>query len=142
MKDKLINFSNSIYSSKGWHIAQNVVVTALFVYCLKALTDYDNLEFQTWKNQASAKAIFAFMAIVFIMRQVKLLNWQSLLATILFIPCIIERMHFWKGSPDIIAILKPQMAAEWLAIMIIVDMLLYKNDAMIMINKITIHLRA
>ena len=40
---------------------------------------------------------------------------------------MIERFHFWRESPDILAILKPQMAAEWIALMIIIDMLVYGN---------------
>ena len=61
--DKIVN---RIFSSKVWYYFQNIVVMGLFMYCIKGLTDYDNMEYQTWKNQAGAKAVFAFMAIVYI----------------------------------------------------------------------------
>ena len=127
MNDKITAFANKIFASKIWYYIQNILVVGLFMYCIKGLTDYDNVLYQTRKNQAAAKGLFAFMAIVFIVRKVKLINWQSLVATLLFVPFLIERMTFWKESPDIINILKPQMAAEWLALMIIIDMIVYKN---------------
>lgn len=127
MDCKLNKLANTVFNNKIWYYIQNVIIMGLFMYCVKGLTDYDNEFYQTWKNQAAAKAIFAFMAIVFLVRKVRLINWQSLVGTLLFIPFFIERMHFWRESPDILNILKPQMIAEWLALMIIIDMILYKN---------------
>ena len=113
--------------SKIRYYVENIIVVGLLMYCIKALTDYDNMPWQTWKNQAGAKAVFAMAAVIFIVRRVRLINWQSLLGTVLFVPFVIERFHFWRESPDILAILKPQMAAEWIALMIIIDMLVYGN---------------
>jgi len=113
--------------SKVRYYVENIIVVGLLMYCIKALTDYDNMPWQTWKNQAGAKAVFAMAAVIFIVRRVKLINWQSLVGSVLFVPFVIERFHFWRESPDILAILKPQMAAEWIALMIIIDMLVYGN---------------
>lgn len=127
MNDRINAIENKIFQSRIWYYFTNVVIVGAFLYCIKALTDYDNMEYQVWKNQAGAKAVFAFTAVVFIVRKVRLINWQSLVATLLFSLVVIERFTFWKESPDILAILKPQLAAEWLSIMIVIDMILYKN---------------
>lgn len=105
----------------------NIITVALMVYCIKALTDYDNMIYQTWKNQTIAKAVCAFIIIIFLMRKLKAVNWQSLVCTLIFIPIWIERMTFWKESPDILIILRYQIVAEWLAALIIIDMMLYKG---------------
>ena len=121
------SYINKFTSTKLWYYIENLLVVGLFFYCIKFLTDYDNVYYQTWKNAAAAKAILAFTAIVFIIRKVKLLNWQSLVATLLFGAIAFERMHFWADAEDILNAIKPQLAAEWLYLMIIIDMLLFKN---------------
>lgn len=127
MLTKLATPINKLTSSKLWYYIENILVVSLLFYCIKSLTDYDNVYYQTWKNTAAAKAILAFTAIVFIIRKVKLLNWQSLVATLLFGIVVFERLHFWADSEDILNAVKPQLAAEWLSLMIIIDMILYKN---------------
>ncbi len=116
-------FTSTIF----WYYVKNILVVGLLFYCIKSLTDYDNVYYQTWKNEAAAKAILAFTAIIFIIRKVKLLNWQSLVTTLLFGAVFYERMHFWADAEDIWNAVKPQMAAEWMTLMIIIDIVLYKN---------------
>ncbi len=127
LKSSFTEKVNKAFSSKIWYYIENILVVGLLFYCIKSLTDYDNVYYQTWKNEAAAKAILAFTAIVFIIRKVKLLNWQSLVATLLFGAVVFERMHYWADAEDILAVIKPQMATEWLTLMIIIDMILYKN---------------
>lgn len=127
MLTKLATPINKLTSSKLWYYIENILVVGLLFYCIKFLTDYDNVYYQTWKNAAAAKAILAFTAIVFIIRKVKLLNWQSLVATLLFGIVVFERLHFWADAEDILNAVKPQLAVEWLSLMIIIDMILYKN---------------
>ncbi len=127
MNTTLSTYINKFSSTKIWYYIENILVVGLLFYCIKSLTDYDNVYYQTWKNAAAAKAILAFTCIVFIIRKVKLLNWQSLIATLLFGVFALERLHFWADSEDILNAVKPQLAAEWLSLMIIIDMILYKN---------------
>ena len=127
MKPSFTEKVNKVFSSKIWYYVENIIVVGLLFYCIKSLTDYDNVYYQTWKNEAAAKAILAFTAIVFIIRKVKLLNWQSLVATLLFGAVVFERLHFWADAEDILNAVKPQLVAEWLSLMIIIDMILYKN---------------
>jgi len=124
---KLSTSLNKFTSSRLWYYIENILVIGLLFYCIKSLTDYDNVYYQTWKNEAAAKAILAFTAIVFIIRKVRLINWQSLVATLLFGVVALERMHFWADAEDILNAVKPQLVAEWLSLMIIIDIILYKN---------------
>lgn len=127
MLSRIATLISKFTSTKLWYYIENILVVVLLFYCIKSLTDYDNVYYQTWKNTAAAKAILAFTAIVFIIRKVKLLNWQSLVATLLFGIVVFERLHFWADAEDILNAVKPQLAAEWLSLMIIIDMILYKN---------------
>ncbi len=127
MISKITSTYNRITSTRFWYYLENILVVCLLFYCVKSLTDYDNVYYQTWKNEAAAKVVLSFTAIVFIIRRVKLFNWQSLVATLLFGTVVFERIHYWADSEDILSIIKPQMAAEWLSLMIIIDMILYKN---------------
>ena len=122
-KSKINNFT----STKVWYFIENIIIIGLLFYCIYSLIGVDNVYYQIWKNEQSAKAILAFTAVVFIIRKVKLFNWQSLVGTLLLFVVFIERKHFWIESPDIWAVVKPQMFAEWLSLMIVIDMCLYKN---------------
>lgn len=118
---------NKLTTTRIWYYIENLLVVSLLFYCIISLTDYDNAFYQVWKSQASARAVLAFTAIVFIIRKVKLLNWQSLVATLFFSVVVFERMHFWSDAEDILNAVKPQLVTEWLSLMIIIDMILYKN---------------
>lgn len=121
------SYINKITLTKIWYYIENLLVISLLFYCIYSLIGYDNAYYQVWKNQSAVKAILSFTAIVFIIRKVKLFNWQSLIVTLLFGLIVIERLHYWQGSADILDAVIPQLVAEWFSLMIIIDMLLYKN---------------
>ena len=50
-----------------------------------------------------------------------------MVATLIFGAIAFERFHYWADAEDILAVIKPQLAAEWLSLMIIIDMILYRN---------------
>ena len=100
---------------------------SLFCYCIKHLLDYIEAYYQVWKNETAAKAIIAFTLIIFLIRKVKLFNWQSLLATAVMTLVVIERHHSLIDSPDLFNAVKFQIIAEWLTLLIIIDMIIYKN---------------
>ncbi len=127
MSDKINSSIQKVMSTRIWYYIENTLVVGLLFYCIKSLIDYDNAYYQVWKNEAGARAILAFTVIIFILRKVRLINWQSLVATLLFCIFVIERMHFWAEATDILLVVKYQMATEWLTLMIIIDMILYKE---------------
>ncbi len=100
---------------------------SLFCYCIKHLLDYNEEYYQVWKNETAAKAIISFTLILFLIRKVKLFNWQSILATIVMAIIAVERHHSLIDSPDIFNAVKFQIIAEWLTLLIIIDMFIYKN---------------
>ena len=116
---------SEFYSSKVYKYSESIVVIFLFFLCTKYLVDYGDLDYQTWKDIAGAKAVLAFTFIIFILRKVRLINWQSLVATVFFIPVAIGSAFYWINAHDILKAVLVRNVAEWLALMIVVDLFLY-----------------
>lgn len=115
------------YNSKVYRCCESIIVILLLFLCTKYLVDYGDLEYQTWKDIAGAKAVLAFTFVIFILRKVRLINWQSLVATVLFIPVAIGSALYWFNAHDILKAVLVRNVAEWLALMIVVDLFLYGN---------------
>ncbi len=127
MEAKLKQLAGKVFDNKVWMYAENLLFTALFVMMIKGLTDYDTALYQTQKYKQADIFVLGFAAILFLLRKVRLINWQSLLATLIYIPIAVSQLKIWTESPDILGILKFEVVAEWVVLMIIVDMLLYRN---------------
>ncbi len=119
--------ANKIFNNRLWQNAENIVLTILFAIMIKGLCDYDTALYQTQKYVQADIFVLSFSIIIFVIRKVRLINVQSLLATVAFVPIAIWQIGIWNESPDIQAILKVEVWAEWFVLMILIDMLLYKK---------------
>ena len=120
-----MNKKIAFFNSRVYKYCESIAVILLFFLCTKYLVDYGDLDYQTWKDIAGAKAVLAFTFIIFILRKVRLINWQSLVATVLFIPIAIGNALYWINAHDILKAVLVRNLAEWLALMIVVDLFLY-----------------
>ena len=123
----ILSKKTKFYYLKVYKYCESIVVIFLFFLCTKYLVDYGDLDYQTWKDIAGAKAVLAFTFIIFILRKVRLINWQSLVATVLFIPVAIGSAFYWINAHDILKAVLVRNVAEWLALMIVVDLFMYGN---------------
>ncbi len=127
MEEKLTSVSEKLFSNKIWMYIKCLLITGLFAFMVKGLADYDTALYQTEKYFQADVFVFSFVLILFLIRKVKLINIPSLIATIIFIPIAYSQVMLWVESPDIQKILKIEVVAEWVVLMLIIDMLLYRN---------------
>ena len=127
MKFSMETAAKKLFGGEKVTYIESVILTILFWFMIKGLCDYDTALYQTYKYLQADIFVLAFSLIVFIIRKVRLLNWQSLAATIAFIPIAVWQIGIWNESPDIQNILKVEVWAEWVVLMILIDILLYKK---------------
>ncbi len=125
MNKKLELTANKIFGSRGWHYAEYVIYSVLFFLLILFLADYDNALYQPPKYMKEALFLSAMTGIVFLIRKVRLLNWQSLAATLIFIPLTFYQVHIYREMPDIMKVALYRVPFYWLTVMIIIDMFLY-----------------
>lgn len=91
------------------------------------LTDYDNVLYQTLKDQALNKAMMAFMVILLIIRKVRLWNIESLVGSVL----TVIGGHFYlkevELSPSVLVSRRYVVVVCWLLLMMIIDAVKYKK---------------
>ena len=121
------NINGSPFISKFVYYFKNLCVGLLFCLCIKNLIYYNEEFYQIWKDAAAAKAIIFFLLIIYCVRKPRLVNWQSLVATLAMGAILFFRYRSLIESPDIFNTVKFQVIAEWLSLLLIIDLCLYRN---------------
>lgn len=127
-EDAIAKKANSLWKLKFMKLVRNLLLSGLFCYGIKSLTDFDSVLYQTHKDAATAKALVAFLLFLFIVRKVRLINPISLLVTVAYVPFAVNYLKEVVLSPDILAIREPWVIIYWLILMIVVDWLAYKRQ--------------
>lgn len=127
--------AKSLFENRIWNIAKNLLLSVLFCVGIKFLTDYDSVLYQVHKDAALAKAMVAFLVIIFILKKVRLWNIPSLIGTVALVPFSVYYLQQVSQSPDIIAIRKPWILIYWLLLMMIIDFVWYRKYKELRIEK-------
>ena len=108
---------------------KNYTINLLAVLCIANMItnicDAGKEYYSTLKDIQYANAFLYLALFFFIVQKVRLLNWQSLVATLIYLPFGYAYKYFRVGSPDLFNCDKYMVWIIWLLLMIIVDMLLY-----------------
>lgn len=116
------------------------IITNILYIVLPTITiiyqcEYNDAMYQSDKDIATAKALLAFMIYLFIVAKVKLFNWPSLLATIALVPIHFKYRSIYIESPDILGIINFNVWTQWLALMILIEIILnFRKDKLKKIN--------
>ncbi len=130
----LEKIANIIFESAWWKYIEFILLTGLFALFAESITDYDNALYQTWKYQKADRFILALLLVIFLIRKVRLINWQSLVITLIFIPIAFWQIGIWNESPDIKNILYYETLCEWISLMLIADMFIYRKKINNLLN--------
>lgn len=135
VNDLLEDIQNRFWNLKYLKYATNILCSFFICVGIKWLTDYDSEIYQAYKDAALAKAIMAFLALLFIVRKVKPLNLSSLVATVI----VAIGGHYYIqemiNSPDVLLSRKPWIVNAWLIVSILIDAFRYHKFEQIKINK-------
>lgn len=91
------------------------------------LCNAQNEIYQTLKDIQYAKAFFCLSAFLFVTQRVRLFNWQSLVASILYLPLGYMYRVTNEFAPDLFNRDKVVAYVVWILILIAVDMAVYKK---------------
>ena len=135
VNDLLEDIQNRFWNLKYLKYVTNILCSFFICVGIKWLTDYDSEIYQAYKDAALAKAIMAFLALLFIVRKVKPLNLSSLVATVI----VAIGGHYYIqemiNSPDVLLSRKPWIVNAWLIVIILIDAFRYHKFEQIKINK-------
>lgn len=110
---------------------KQIIVNILCVTCLTSMLLYlhamGNEMYDTLKNINAAKAILMLTLFMFIIQKVRLLNWQSAVATILYLPLASAYRERNSLMPDLQTRDIIVTWIVWILILIAVDMFVYKK---------------
>lgn len=101
--------------------------TLCFVGVTFHLNEVDNMIRQTYKDRQSLIAMVFFMAAVWVMQKVRLINWQSLVTTLLVVPFAVFGVITYSSSPDVYPNTILSYVVFWMAFMVVVDMVVTKR---------------
>ena len=101
--------------------------TICLTYALLFFLDSANEIYQTLKDIYSAKAFFMLALFMFIAQRVRLFNWQSLVAILLYTPVGLAYRNMRAESPDLFARDKVVVWTFGILLLIVVDMIVYKK---------------
>lgn len=93
--------------------------------CIIYLCNYCDEIYQTPKDAYGHKAILMFVIFLFLVSKVKLLNWQSVIASLVYWPIALQYPKLHLESPDLLKGDYPLIFTFWILIMIGIDMALY-----------------
>lgn len=127
MNTKMETLANKIFKSTFWKYAEAVLLTGLFFLLILCLANYDNTYYQVPKYMKEAQFLTAMTAILFLVRRVRLFNWQSLVATVVFIPLTLFQLYLYREMSEIAQVVLYRLPFYWLTVMIIIDLYLYKG---------------
>ncbi|MCR4814655.1 MAG: hypothetical protein K5879_07505 [Lachnospiraceae bacterium] len=103
----------------------------LYTFCFIGLivhfNEQENVIFETEKAFQRDIAMLFFIGILLIMQQVKWLNWQSLVVTLVFAPAAVFNITRFNGSADLQMSGILEQIALWMELMLITDMVVTKR---------------
>ncbi len=109
----------------------SIITDILCIICLTSmlifLCDMLNADFQTLKDIQTANALLMLSIFMFITQRVRLLNWQSLVISLLYWPIGYMYQIRFIDSPDLYNRDKIVVWIIWILLLIVVDMLVYKK---------------
>ena len=91
------------------------------------LNEVDNMTRQTFKDRQSGIAMVFFLVAVWTMRKVRLINWQSLIVTLLLFPAAFFGVKSYINSPDVFPNTILSFVAYWMVFMVVVDFMVKKK---------------
>ncbi len=106
----------------------NIIIYALsFAGIIIFLNQYDNTLYQLPKEIQASWAALLFLIAMVEMQRVKWLNWQTLLVTLIWVPVAFFRCNMYAGSPDLLLNNILHNVVQWLALVVITDMVVTKR---------------
>ncbi len=115
----------------NWDNIKGLLVSLIYVATLTGvilfLCESTEAPYQTWKDIESSKALLCFVIFMFTIQRVRLLNWQSLVVSVVYwIPAIWYLMTYRYGA-DIEAKDRIMAFVVWIMLLIITDMIVYQK---------------
>ena len=112
---------------KGVALSFKWLRLAIYIICFTGvfyfLSRYDNYEYETERMRQSCFAFMFLLVAMMAMQKVELLNWQSLVLTVVYAPVAIWKCSFYKGSEDLLLTNIFDSISLWIALLIVVDMI-------------------
>lgn len=106
---------------------ENIISIACLTCMLIFLCNMCNEMYETLKNIWAARAFLMFTLFMCILQKVKLLNWQTLVASLLYWPIAWQYRVRYLIAPDYFNRDRVVVWIVWLALLIVVDMFVYKK---------------
>ena len=108
-----------------------LVRVGLYTFCFIGIivhfNEHENVIYETSKAAQRDIAMLFFIGIMFVMQRIRLINWQSLLVTIVFAPFAVLGVTRFSQSPDLIPPAIMEQIALWLELLLITDMAITKR---------------
>ena len=108
-----------------------LVRVGLYTFCFIGIivhfNEHENVIYETSKAAQRDIAMLFFVGIMFVMQKIRLINWQSLLVTIVFAPFAVLGVLRFSQSPDLIPPAIMEQIAFWLELLLITDMVITKR---------------
>ena len=108
-----------------------LVRVGLYTFCFIGIivhfNEHENVIYETSKAAQRDIAMLFFIGIMFVMQRIRLINWQSLLVTIVFAPFAVLGVTRFSQSPDLIPPAIMEQIALWLELLLITDMTITKR---------------
>lgn len=114
-----------------YDVLEIAILSACFMEAVISLCNGQSELYQTLKDAHSARAMMYIAVAIFIVQKVKLFNWQSVVALLLYYPIALRFRNIYIESPDLDAINLSVLKTYAIIILIVVDMIVYKkhNDS-------------
>ena len=101
--------------------------TLCFIGILMHLVQYDNVYYQNEKNVQAGFVLILFSVFLFVLQRVKLLNIPSLIVSIGYGILAFFGTRMYLFAPDVLPSQILYRIAEWIALMVVVDMAVTKR---------------
>ena len=104
----------------------------IYIFCsvgiFMHLLEYDNSIYQTSKDTQNMYAMLFFLILALAAQRAVILNWQTLLVTVLYIPiAFYQARSFIAFAPDLSEYVILETIVIWLAIVLVTDMVVTKR---------------
>lgn len=110
-------------------VVEIVFLAACITEMIISLCNGQSATYQTFKDAHFARAMMYAALFVFVLQKVKLLNWQSIVAVILYIPVANSFRKIYIESPDLDIINLSVLKTYLILLLIVVDMIAFKRHA-------------
>lgn len=120
-------FKKKIDLIKIKEVVIGLIGTAALAATIVLFCNAQNAVYQTHKDIWYAKALFMLAAFLFVTQRVRLFNWQSLVASVLYLPLGYMYREARSFAPDLFNRDRVVVWVVWILLMIVVDMAVYKK---------------